>query len=43
MTVEDMPRLAGLIARGLAGDPEAVAGEVALWRRGFETLAFVRA
>ena len=43
MTPADMPRLASLIMRGLAGnDPDAVAGEAAEWRRSFDKVHFVR-
>lgn len=43
MGVEDMPRLAGLIARALrSNDPAAMAGEVAEWRRSFDRVHYVR-
>lgn len=43
MTVDDMPELAGLIARGLRGNeaPEAVAPDVTAFRRRFDRLRFV--
>ncbi|MCB1332241.1 MAG: aminotransferase class I/II-fold pyridoxal phosphate-dependent enzyme [Roseivivax sp.] len=42
MTAADAPRLAGLIAKALrANDPSEIAGEVAEWRMGFDTLHFV--
>ncbi|MBU2982763.1 aminotransferase class I/II-fold pyridoxal phosphate-dependent enzyme [Lentibacter algarum] len=42
MTVEDMPRMAGLIARGLRGnDADALAAEVSAWRGTFEKIHFV--
>jgi glycine hydroxymethyltransferase len=40
MTAADAPQLAGLIAQGLRG--EAVAEEVAEWRRSFDRVHFVR-
>ncbi len=40
MTPGDMPALAGFVARGLTGDPEAVAAEVAAWRRPFREIHF---
>ncbi len=44
MTVADMDRLADLIARALASrTPEALAGEVAAWRQGFDRLHFIHA
>ncbi len=44
MTVDDMPNLAGLIARALASnDPGAMAAEVRDWRETFDGLRFVRA
>jgi glycine hydroxymethyltransferase len=42
MTVADMGGLAGLIARALGPEPEAVAGEVTAFRQRFEGLRFVR-
>lgn len=43
MMVSDMPKLAGLIARGLSSnDPESLAGEVRAWRETFDGLRFVR-
>jgi glycine hydroxymethyltransferase len=44
MTVEDMPELAGLILRGLAGNeaPETVAADVTAFRHRFSTLSFMR-
>jgi glycine hydroxymethyltransferase len=43
MTVEDMPRLAGLIARALkSNDPESLAADVREWRETFDGLRFVR-
>ena len=43
MTEQDMPRLAGLIARALrASQPESLAPEVAEWRRSFDRLHFIR-
>ncbi len=44
MTEDDMPDLAGLIARGLMGNetPEAVAAEVTAYRGRFTTLHYVR-
>lgn len=43
MTAADMPKLAGLIARGLfSNDPESLAGEVRAWRETFDGLRFVR-
>ena len=41
MTVEHMPELAGLIARALTGEPEAVAPEVSAFRQRFDGVAFV--
>ncbi|MFK7938234.1 MAG: serine hydroxymethyltransferase [Roseovarius sp.] len=42
MTVDDMPRLAGIIAQALRSDaPEAMADEVAAWRAEFDKLHFV--
>jgi glycine hydroxymethyltransferase len=42
MTVDDMPRLAGLIARALQSNaPEAMAEEVAAWRAEFDQLHFI--
>ena len=42
LTPADMPRLAGLIARGLAGaDPVGLRAEVAGWRRALGPLAYV--
>ena len=44
LTPADMPRLAGLIARGLAGaDPAGLRTEVAAWRRTLGPLQFVLA
>ncbi len=43
MTAADMPRLAGLIARALgSNDPEALAPEVAAYRKTFDRIHFVR-
>ena len=43
MTVADMPKLAGLIARALASnDPDAMAAEVRGWRETFGGLSFIR-
>ncbi|MEQ9555293.1 MAG: aminotransferase class I/II-fold pyridoxal phosphate-dependent enzyme [Rhodospirillales bacterium] len=43
MTVADMPKLAGLIARALASnDPDAMAAEVRDWRETFGGLSFIR-
>jgi len=44
MTPADMPELAALIARGLAGNeaPEAVAADVTAFRRRFDRLHFIR-
>lgn len=43
MTVEDMPRLAALIAEALrSNDPSAMAGRVSGWRQQFRDLHFVR-
>ena len=42
MTAGDMAGLAGLIARALGPEPEAVAGEVTAFRQGFEGLRFLR-
>jgi len=43
MTVDDMPKLAGLVARALqSNDPESMAGEVRAWRETFAGLHFVR-
>ncbi|MHA1527615.1 MAG: serine hydroxymethyltransferase, partial [Alphaproteobacteria bacterium] len=42
MTARDMGELAGLIARALGPEPEAVAGEVTAFRQRFEGLRFVR-
>lgn len=43
MAPADMPRLAGLIMRGLEGnDPEGVAAEAAEWRRSFNKVHFVQ-
>ena len=42
MTPADMPRLAGLIAAALRSNaPEALAAEVADWRRSFDTLHYI--
>ncbi len=42
MTADDAPRLARLIATALrANDPAALAGEVAGWRRSFDTLHYI--
>ncbi|SPF77837.1 serine hydroxymethyltransferase [Pseudoprimorskyibacter insulae] len=42
MTADDMPRLAGLIARGLRGnDASSIAAEVANWRRSFDRVHFI--
>ncbi|MBS0124666.1 serine hydroxymethyltransferase [Thetidibacter halocola] len=44
MTVGDMPRLAALLADALRrNDPEALADEVATWRRRFDRVHFVHA
>lgn len=40
MTVEDMPTLAGFVARALTGEPEPVAAEVTAWRSGFRDIHF---
>ena len=40
MTVEDMPVLAGFIARALTGEPEPVAAEVTAWRSDFRDIHF---
>ncbi|MAN80616.1 MAG: serine hydroxymethyltransferase [Rhodospirillaceae bacterium] len=43
MTVDDMPKLAGLIARALsANGPDALAAEVRDWRKTFDGVCFVR-
>jgi len=43
MTVADIPKLAGLIARALASnDPDAMAAEVRGWRETFDGLSFIR-
>ena len=43
MTVADMDRLAGLIARALStNDPESLAGEVRAWRGAFTGIRFIR-
>ena len=43
MTVDDMPRLANLIARALnANDPDGMAAEVREWRETFSGLHFIR-
>ncbi|HBC07602.1 MAG TPA: serine hydroxymethyltransferase [Rhodospirillaceae bacterium] len=43
MTVDDMPKLAGLIARALtANDPDALAAEVCAWRQTFDGIEFIR-
>lgn len=43
VTVSDAERLAGLIARALkSNDPAGLAGEVADWRRSFDTLHYIR-
>ena len=43
MTVDDMPRLANLIARALnANDPDGMAAEVREWRGTFSGLHFIR-
>ena len=43
MTVDDMPKLAGLIARALAAnDPDALAAEVRAWRETFDGIEFIR-
>ena len=44
MTAEDMPELAGLILRGLAGNeaPETVAADVTAFRQRFTELSFMR-
>ncbi|RLV49617.1 aminotransferase class I/II-fold pyridoxal phosphate-dependent enzyme [Nocardioides mangrovicus] len=40
MGPDDMPTLAGFIARGLGDDPESVAPEVTAWRSGFSGVHF---
>ena len=42
MTSADMPELAGLIAKALGPEPEAVSGEVTAFRQRFQGLKFIR-